>query len=130
MSVLFSRWPALSLWVVAVAGVSGCASKNAPDTPLFAGIDNVSYADGSAMIQRRLDSRFPKGAPAASLAAYLVGQGMTVERQAGSAAQTHGVAEVKFGVSFCRSQIRVTWEAGVDQAIRGIHALYGDAGCL
>jgi hypothetical protein len=115
---------------VAVAGLAACASNKPPDAPLFAGIDQVSYADGSAMIQRQLDARFPKGAPAKSLAAYLVEQGMTVEQRAGSATTTAGVAQVRFGASVCGSQVRVTWEAGVDQSIRKIHVLYSDTGCL
>lgn len=122
-------WGKIGLAAFLLAGTVGCKQQGLPATPLFAGVEGSTFQQGSAMIQQRLDARFPKGSSARALAAYLEQQGLILVRPVGGALPTTGSAQAKVRGFVCGSQVRVDWKADKDQAVERIFALYGDTGC-
>ena len=120
-----TRWSIAPL----LSALSGCGHISLPDTPLFDGIDDMDYSQGSRLIQGRLEAEFPKGSSDLKLLYYLEQQGLRVVRTEHSSASSTGVASFKFGGFICGSQVRVIWDADAARTIQSIHALYSDTGC-
>jgi hypothetical protein len=112
-----------------IASLSGCSKSGVPNDPLFAGVENSTYADGTKLIQERLQTRFPKGNPERGLKDFLTEQGFEVSYPAHQSASASRVASLKFGASFCGSQVRVIWEADAVGRIENMEARYTDTGC-
>jgi hypothetical protein len=115
--------------MIALVGLSGCGHSGLPATPLFDGVEGANYAEGTQLIQDRLQSQFPAGSSERKLTEYLRQQGLKVVRTTGSSGRISGEASVKYGSSFCGSQVRVNWTAGMTNKVESIDTLYADTGC-
>jgi hypothetical protein len=119
------RWLVVSLLIA----LSGCGPSGLPATPLFVGVTGDSYAQGSRVIQARLDARFPTGSSVRDLKDYLEQQGLEVEPTARSSTQNSGAASFEYGGPLCGSRVRVVWESDGAGKIKRIDVVYGDTGC-
>ena len=113
-------------WLIAplLIALGGCEPSGLPATPLFAGVEGHSYAEGSKLIQDRLSARFPPGSSVRELESYLEQQGLQT-----SSTPTSGVALFKYSGTVCGSQVRVSWEADAAGKVASIDASYSDIGC-
>jgi|GEM_PF-1553485 len=121
-----------ALWSILplAAVLTACGQTRLPATPLFAGLDGTSYAEGTRLIKQRLLARFPNGSPERGLQAYLAQQGLHVEHVARPSEPDSGTAVFTYGGPVCGSRIRVIWSADGSGRIQNIDALFGDTGCL
>ncbi|WP_428679656.1 hypothetical protein [Sphingopyxis sp.] len=115
--------------VAMIVALGGCGKSDLPDDPLFVGVENLNYADGTKIIQERLQTRFPKGNAEQGLKDFLTEQGFEIRAQANQSASPSRIASLKFGAFFCGSQVRVIWEADAVGRIENIEARYADTGC-
>jgi len=122
---LNAKWSVIPLLVA----LSACGHSGLPATPLFVGVEGKNYSEGTRLIQGRLRARFPKGSSEGKLGEYLKEQGLRVERVADPSASISGVASIKYGSSFCGSQVRVSWTADAAGKIESVEAMYSDTGC-
>ncbi|WP_148291693.1 hypothetical protein [Novosphingobium sp. B-7] len=100
----------------------GCGSSALPDKPLFVGVSETDYKQGTALIRSRLQARYPEGSAEQELADYLEQQGLRVDRE-------EREASVRYGSVLCGSQVRVNWTVNSTPSIAKIDALYSDTGC-
>ena len=119
------RWRIIPLLIA----LAGCGPSSLPATPLFAGVEGHSYAEGTRLIQHRLAARFPTGSPMQGLKGYLQQQGLQIEPTARSSTPNSGAASFKYNRSVCGSQVRVSWEADAAGKVASIDASYSDIGC-
>jgi len=122
---LFAHWPIIPLLIA----VSACEHARLPATPLLVGVEGKNYAEGTRLIQRRLQARFPKGSSERKLQEYLAQQGLKVERTARPSEPYSGVAYLRYGGPICGSQVRVIWSSDEVQKLQNIDAIFGDTGC-
>lgn len=122
---------AASLLALLIA-LAGCwqSDRGLPPTALFEGIEKgTDYVAGTQLIQRRLQTRFPKGSSDLQLTEYLKQQGLKVERVTKPSGAVSGVASFKYGGPVCGSQVRIQWETDATRKIEMIDSLYSDTGC-
>jgi hypothetical protein len=112
------RWP----MIIISFALMGCEPSALPDKPLFVGVAETDYKQGTALIRSRLQTRFPEGSPEQKLADYLEQQGLRVDR-----AQRE--ASIRYDRIPCDSQVRVDWTVGSTHSIANVDALYSDTGC-
>jgi hypothetical protein len=108
--------------------LTGCGRQSLPNTPLFAHVSSANYADGSHLIQQRLDGLFPHGSSPAALARYLKEQGLALDEGA-TTERRSGSASFRNWGPICGSQVRIVWETDEANTIKSISTTFSDTGC-